>query len=817
VGDLGADIKHALHMFIKNPGFTIAVVAALALGIGADTAIFSVVNTVLLKPLTYPEPDRIVQILLTGPGGEGPGASATKLHVWQDQTSVFSDVAGYDGGGGMNLTGAIPEQVHGQHVTEQYFRVFGAPFVLGRGFSKQEDLPHGGNVVVISNGLWKRKFGGDRDVVGKSISIANLPYTVVGVTGPDFDTDPASDLWIPYQFDPNTSDQAHYFVAAARMKPGITLSQVQAQLKVAALEFDRKYPGVNERGGFDAQLLKDSVVSDVRSSLLVLIGAVTFVLLIACANVANLLMVRAAGRSREFAIRAALGAGRARIIRQLLTESVLLAITGGILGLVLGVTGVHALLAASPGDIPRSGENGAGVGLDWRVALFTMGISVVTGILFGLIPALGASKPDLSSSMKESSRGSGSSLRHNKMRSLLVVSEVSLALVLLVGASLLIRTFIALRAVDPGFNAHNVLTMEMALNGPRFEKTAGVAQVMRDGRQRLLATPGVVTAAATNALPLVGGFGLPFSIVGKPPTDGPYTGGAGYMSVTPGYFDAFKIPIVRGRDFTDNDTGGAQGVAIINQAMAKQFWKNGENPVGQQIVIGHGVGPEFEEPARLIVGVVGDVRDGGLNRDPRPLMITPLAQMTDGLTELNSKVAPLTWVIRTQFEPHQLATVASDVLRQASGGIPVARVRSMDEVVVRSTARQDFNMLLLTIFGASALILAAIGIYGLMAYSVQQRTQEIGIRMAMGADRGRITKMVVWQGMRLALVGVVVGLGAAFGLTKLVASLLFGVKQWDPVVFVAVPVVLSAVALFAVWLPAMRASKLNPMEALRTE
>jgi len=803
-------------MFVKNPGFTIAVVAALALGIGADTAIFSVVNTVLLKPLSYPEPDRIVQLLCTGPDGEGACGSATKLHVWQNQTSVFQDVAGYDFGGGMNLTGTVPEQVHGVHVTEQYFRVFGAKFIQGRGFTPDEDRPHGGNVTVISGGLWKRKFGGDPNIVGKTISLANLPYTVVGVTSPDFDTDPVADLWVPYQFDPNTKDQAHYFVAAGRMRPGITLSQVQAQLRLAAVEFNRKYPGINQRGGFDAQLLKDSVVSDIRSSLLVLIGAVSFVLLIACANVANLLMVRAAGRSREFAIRAALGAGRARIIRQLLTESVLLALAGGLLGLVLGFSGVRALLAVSPGDIPRIGEDGVRVGLDWRVALFTLGISILTGVLFGLIPALGASKPDLSSSMKESSRGSGSSLKHNKMRSLLVVSEVSLALILLVGASLLIRTFVALREVDPGFNAHNVWTAEMALNGPQFEKTAGVAQVVRNARERLNAVPGVITAAATNSMPLGGGFGLPFIIVGKP-LNGPATGGAGWMAVSPGYFDAFKIPLVRGRDFTDSDTAGSQGVALINEAMAKEFWKNGENPVGQQIIIGKGVGPEFEEPARLIVGIVGDVRDGGLNRNPGSKMVVPLAQMTDGLTELNSKVAPISWVVRTRLDPHQMTTTLTDQLRQASGGFPVARIRSMEEVVVRSTARQDFNMLLLTIFGGSALVLAAIGIYGLMAYSVQQRTQEIGIRMAMGADRGRITKMVVWQGMRLTLVGVVVGLGAAFGLTHLIASLLYGVKDWDPAVFISVPLILSAVALFAVWLPALRASKLNPMEALRTE
>jgi len=326
----------------------------------------------------------------------------------------------------------------------------------------------------------------------------------------------------------------------------------------------------------------------------------------------------------------------------------------------------------------------------------------------------------------------------------------------------------------------------------------------------------VITAAATNSMPLGGGFGLPFIIVGKP-LNGPATGGAGWMAVSPGYFDAFKIPLVRGRDFTDSDTAGSQGVALINEAMAKEFWKNGENPVGQQIIIGKGVGPEFEEPARLIVGIVGDVRDGGLNRNPGSKMVVPLAQMTDGLTELNSKVAPISWVVRTRLDPHQMTTTLTDQLRQASGGFPVARIRSMEEVVVRSTARQDFNMLLLTIFGGSALVLAAIGIYGLMAYSVQQRTQEIGIRMAMGADRGRITKMVVWQGMRLTLVGVVVGLGAAFGLTHLIASLLYGVKDWDPAVFISVPLILSAVALFAVWLPALRASKLNPMEALRTE
>jgi putative ABC transport system permease protein len=550
--------------------------------------------------------------------------------------------------------------------------------------------------------------------------------------------------------------------------------------------------------------------------LLVLVGAVSFVLLIACANVANLLLVRATGRKREFAIRAAMGAGRGRIIRQLLTESMLLSLFGGILGLILGFGGVRALLAVSPGGIPRIGENGAGVGIDWRVLGFTLGVSLLTGIIFGLFPALSASSPDLNSTLKESSNRAGTGFRQSIARSLLVITEVWLAVVLLIGAALLIRTFIALRGVNPGFNAHNVLTMEMSLTGDRFTKTAGVAQMVRDGRERLNAIPGVETSASTCCLPLEGGFGLPFIVVGRPLGKDPATGGAGWMNVSPGYFDVFRIPILRGRDFTDQDVAGAPGVVIINQAMAKKFWPK-ENPVGQQIIIGKGVGPEFEEPPRQIVGIVGDIHDGGLNRDPRPIMIIPQAQVLDGITALNARIGPVVWLVRTRTDPHQFISTVTEQLRQASGGFPVARVRTMEEVVVHSTAREDFNMLLLTIFGASALVLAAIGIYGLMAYSVQQRTQEMGIRMALGADRAKIRNLVVRHGMTLALIGVVIGVGAAFGLTRLLATFLFGVKMYDPTVFVTVPVILSAVALAAVWFPATRASKLDPMQALRVE
>jgi predicted permease len=816
MSDFLSDLRYAFRMLVANPAFTITAIAALALGIGANTAIFTVVNTVLLKPLSYPDPDRIVQLMNITPDGNWPGASPTKFNNWRAQTSVLQDVAAYDfGGPGFNLTGAVPEQVHGLHVSEAYFRLFGAPVILGRTFTPQEDSPNGGHVVVISYGLWQRKFGGNSKIVGTALSLGNEPYTIVGVIGQQFPADPPADIWLPFQIDPNSTNQGHYFMAAARLKPGVTLAQANAQLKLAYGEFKRRWTLADPKSSFGVQPLRDSIVADARSSLFVLLGAVGFVLLIACANVANLLLVRATGRKREFAIRAAMGAGRVRIIRQLLTESIVLSVTGGVLGLILGYAGVRALLAVSPANLPRVGENGAAVSLDWRILLFTLGVSLVTGILFGLFPAIGASRPDLNTTLKESSNRSGTGFRQTIGRSLLVISEVSLALVLLIGAALLIRTFIALRHVDPGFDAHNVLTMEMSLTGDRFQKTAAVAQLSLEGRQRVNAIPGVEASASTCCLPLEGGFGLPFDIVGRPHGKDPNTGGAGWTNTSPGYFTVFRIPL-RGRDFTDRDTAAAPGVVIINETMAKKYWPR-QDPIGQQIIIGHNVGPQFEEPARQIIGVSGDIRDGGLNRDPQPVMIVPQAQVKDDITALNAGIGPVVWIVRTHGDPHQSISAVSEQLRQASGGFPVARVRPMTEVVANSTAREDFNMLLLTIFGASALVLAAIGIYGLMAYTVQQRTQEMGIRMALGADRARIRSLVVWHGMRLALVGVVIGIAAAFGLTRFIASFLFGVKTWDPMVFVTVPVLLSAVALLAVWMPATRASRLDPQKALRIE
>ncbi|MGB9417552.1 MAG: FtsX-like permease family protein, partial [Acidobacteriaceae bacterium] len=551
--------------------------------------------------------------------------------------------------------------------------------------------------------------------------------------------------------------------------------QANAQLKLAADQFRRTYGpmAMGPQDGFGVQSLQEWMVGDTRRSLWVLMGAVGFVLLIACANVANLMLVRASGRRRELATRAALGAGRGQIVRQLLTESLALSLTGGVLGLVLGAVGVRLLLAMATG-MPRIGEGGSAVTPDWHVLLFTFGMSVLTGILFGLAPAISASRPNLVAALNESSSRSGVGFRSGKLRSALVVSEMALALILVIGAALLIRTFMKLEAVNPGYDTRNVLTMAMSISGDRFQKTAGVAQLVRDGTDKLTALPGVTNAATACCLPLDGGFGLGFNIVGRSNGSDPITGGGGYVTVSWNYFNTFKIPLLRGRMFTEQDNGAAPGVVIINEALAKQYWPKGKgDPLKDRLEIGPGMGPNFKEQPRQIIGIVGDTRSRALDSPPDPMMYTPIAQMPDGMTALNSRIAPLMWIVRTQAEPHSLANPMAEALRVASDGLPVAHIRTMDEIVVLNTSRQRFNMLLLTIFGASALLMAAIGIYGLMAYSVQQRTQEMGIRMALGAQASHIRNMVIRQGMVLALIGVAIGIAGAFGLTRFLASFLF--------------------------------------------
>jgi predicted permease len=820
MADLLTDARRSLRMFWQTPGFTLAAVAALALGIGANTAIFSIVNAVLLKPVPFPDVNRIVVFQTVQPEGGFSAGSPAKFAHWRRQTGVVQDVSAYRSNV-VNLTGeGFPEQVRASQVSSSYFRLFGAPIYRGRTFSAEEERPGGERVAVLSYALWTRRFGADPRVLGKTISLSGDPYVVVGILAPTFDVSelgPTPDLWIPFQLDPHSADQGHYFDVAGRLKPGVTLEQANAQLKLSADEYKRRFPNsLQNNTWFGVQTLRDELVAQVRPTLWLLLGAVSFVLLIACANVANLLLVRATSRSREIAIRAAIGAGRGRIIRQLLTESVLLSLAGGVLGLFVGVLGIRALLSVNTAGLPRVGEAGMLVTIDWRVLVFTLLVSVATGILFGLIPALHASRADLSSTLKESSGRSGTGFRQNKTRSVLVVAEVALALILLVGAALLVRTAVALRTVDPGFDAGHVLTMRMSMSGPKFQTSESVELTVRQGVERLRALPGIEEASATCCVPLENGYGLQFVIVGRPLTDGPFHGGAGWFTVSPGYFEVFRIPVRKGRTFNERDTSRAPAVAVINEAMAKQYWPKGD-PLRDRLVIGRGVMREFaDEPERQIIGIVANVRDGGLNNEPQPAMYVPQAQVPDPVTVLNAGIVPMAWVIRTRGTPYAMSAPAQEALRQVTG-LPVSEVRTMDEVVERSTSRQRFNMWLMTVFGGTALLLAAIGIYGLMAYSVEQRTQEIGIRLALGASGTQVRRMVVGQGALLAGVGLVVGLASAFGLSRLIASFLYGVQAWDPLVFTVAPAILALVALVAAWIPARRASHVDPIQALRYE
>jgi putative ABC transport system permease protein len=817
------DLKQTLRIFVQSPAFTLAAIAALTLGIGANTAIFSVVNAVLLKPVALPDPDRVVVFMNVSPRGGGPAASPAKFLHYRQQDQVVQDVSAFNTGV-INFTGSgFPEQLRSGRVTADFFKLTSPPMVLGRTFIPEEDLPNGPRVTVLSKRLWESRFNSDPSVVGKSISLGGEPYTIVGVLG-DFDFrefGPTPQVWVLFQFDPNSADQGHYFQAIGRLKPGVTLQQADARLSASAADYRAKFPnGIGPQGSFGVRPIREVIVgAETRRSLLVYGGAVSFVLLIACANVANLLLVRATGRRREIAIRAAIGGSRGRIIRQLLTESVVLSLAGGAIGLFVGWAGIRALLSINTAGLPRVGENGSLVGLDWMVVAFTLAVSLLTGLIFGLIPALQSSKSDLTSTLKESAGRSGTGFKQNKVRSVLVVVEVALALVLLIGSALLIRTAVALGHVDPGFDTHNVLTMQMSMKGAQFERAEAVEQVVRNGSEQLKVIPGVVEASATCCVPLQGGYGLAFLIVGRPlaaDSQGPYHGGAGWATVSPGFFEVFKIPVRKGRTFNERDTSTSTPVVLINEAMARQYWPSAD-PLNDRLLIGKGVMREFAaEGERQIVGVIADTRSDGLDSEPQPQVWIPQAQVPDAANALNVSLTPVSWVVRTQVAPQSLANAIRDQLQKTTG-LPVSDVRSMDEIAALSVSRQKFNMWVMSVFGGCALLLAAIGIYGLMAYSVEQRTQEIGIRLALGAQATQVRRMVVRQGMLLAIVGVVIGLVAAFGLARLITTFLFGVTARDPLVFIGVPALLAAVAFFSVWLPARRASQVDPLIALRYE
>lgn len=825
------DTIHAVRLMRRESAFTAVAIATLTIGIGAHTAIFSLVNAVVLRPLQTADADRIVRFIRTIPTGTSSQASLPLASVWLQQRDVFEDVSAHRLDL-INLTGrSAPEQIPTARVTKDFFHLFGAPLAVGRTFSADEDRPGGGHVAVLGYGLWVRQFGASAEVIGRTVSLGSEPYIIIGVLGPGFDSgqfDQVPDVWLPLQLDPNTRDVGgEWCFVSARLKPETTIETASARLAASLAEYRKVNPQADPRLSFSVQPIRDAIVGNMASSLRVLEAAVGLLLLIACANVANLLLIRGTGRAREMAVRAAIGADRGRLIRQLVTESLLLAVGGSVCGLVLGFGGIRALLAAYPGQnptilgnngvaIPRIGEHASAVTIDWRVVMFTIGASLVVSVMAGLLPALHASRVDLQLGLKRTGGGTGGGRRQTQVRGILVGAEVALALMLLVGASLLIRTSLALRAISPGFVTERVLTMRMSLSGTPFETRAGIERLTRDGISRILAIPGVESASTTCCMPLETVWQLPFVVQGRPLT-GRFHAFAGWTFVSPGYFDVFKIPILRGRDFTERDDASAPGVVIINQEMARRIWPT-TDPFNDRLLIGRAIRPDYEkDPVRQVIAIVGDVHDESLRVKPRPAMYVPVAQVPDGVTALNVRLLPIVWVARTKSEPHSLASAVEKGLQDVSGGLPVTRVRSMDQVVSESTARARFDMLLMTVFAGSALLLAAVGVYGLMAYSVAQRTQEMGIRLALGARPDQVWRMVIAHGMRPALAGIAAGTVASWMLARILANLLFGVSPRDPAIFVAVPLVFAAISLLAVWLPAVRAARIAPMNALRYE
>ncbi len=819
-----SDVRYAARAVFKNPRFTLVAVAALALGIGANAATFSVVSAVLLQPLPYPEASRLVRVCREFQSNPQCVTSIPKYMTWA-RAQAFDAIAAYDfEAPGLNLSGGDrPEQIKGIHVSANYFRVFGAIPLIGRTFNAEEDRPGGPRVVVVSQRLWQSHFAGDPQIVGKSIALNGDSYTVVGVLPPRFRSDPAADVYIPLQADPNSTNQGHFLGAAARLKPGVTIEQARAEMRILGDQFRTANPrwmGSTEQAGVFRML--DIAVGNVRPALLILLGAVGLVLLIACANVANLLLARAAGRQREIAIRVAIGAGRAQIVRQLLFESLLLAFVGAAAGLAVGVWGARLLLALSPGDLPRNEALASSsfwtALVDWRLLAFTVGISVVTAILFGLAPALQLARPDLGLILKEGSGTRGSTNRRAaRTRSGLVIAETALAMTLLVAATLLIRTFVALHDVRPGFDPRGVLTLQTYLAGSKYETTSRVEVLKRAVIERLEALPGVDVAATAISLPTEGGVDLPFRVEGRPLQGSDlYHGDENWRSISPAYFRALSIPVLRGRVFEDRDAAGAAPVVIVNNAFAKKHFPAAD-PLGQRITIGKGLGPEFEDPTRQIVGIVGDVRENGLDSDAPPLMYVPNAQMSDALTQLGNSLIPARWIIKTSGTLSGLPQAIQEAFQAVDPGLPIADIRPMNQVIAHSIARQNFNMVLLTIFGAIALVLAAVGVYGLMSYSVEQATHDIGVRLALGAGRGDILSLVLADGMKLTGAGLVIGTAAAFAASRLLSKMLYGVSSGDPATYVIVVGALGAIALIACYLPARRAVRVDPIVALRQE
>jgi putative ABC transport system permease protein len=800
------DLRYAVRLLIKKPAFTVIVVAALALGIGANTAIFSVVNSILLRPLPYRDPSRLVMIWMNNKrmNVDEDIHSYPNYVDYRDQNQVFESMAAYSGVS-LNLVGAAePERVIGAAATASLFEVLGVEPQMGRVFTAEEEQIGRDKVVVLSYGLWRRRFGKDPNILGQNIQVSDVSRTVIGVMPPSFKyPHKDAEIWVPLAVDENrrAARGSFAYYAIGRLKPGVSIDQARAEMGSLASNFERQYPAILEGLGVNLVPLHQQVTSRVRPALLVLLGTVAIVLLIACANVANLLLARAAGREREIAIRTALGASRVRLIRQLLTESSLMALAGGTAGLLIAKWGLSVLIALSPEDIPRLDQ----IGIDGRVLGFTLLVSLVTGLLFGLVPALQASKPDLNESLKESGRSATAGVERRRVRSALVVLEVALSLVLLIGAGLMIKSFSRLQKVDLGFNPDRLVSMNIQLSRTKYEGPKAAA-FFRQLIDRVGAMPGVESAGAISAIFI---DALPnstnFTVEGKPPFPTAEQIETPVDLVTPTYFRTMGIALLKGREFTEQDGLETQPVAMINDTFARRFWP-GEDPIGRRFKFGDS---GSDTPWMTIVGVVGDMRRTGLDVDVRCETFLPYTQ--------RRFVGFLSLVVRAKSDPGTIATAVRDLVWSLDPNQPVSHIRTMDQLLEGMMAQRRLNMVLFALFGGVALVLAAVGVYGVISYSVTQRTHEIGIRMALGADRADVLRLIVLNGMMLVIVGVAIGLLAAAALTRLMTALLFGVSATDPITFVAVSGILLGVALAACFVPALKAIRVDPMIALRYE
>jgi putative ABC transport system permease protein len=798
---LWQDLRYGTRILLKKPGFTSIAVLTLALGIGANTAIFSVVNAVLLQPLPYGDPDRLVWMWGNiRNGGNRASVSPPDFLDYRAQNSVFEHFgASFTVDSSVNLTGSDePERLTSRLVTANYFDVLGVRPLYGRAFTAEEE--HFGRhlVVVLSYGLWQRRLGADQAIVGREITINNEPYTVVGVMPPDFRPPLSAELWGPMPLDhPGMkAREAHFLRPIGKLKAGVTLAEAQSEMDAIARRLEEQYPTSNTGWSLLLVPLRERMIGNRRPALLVLFGAVAFVLLIACANVANLMLVRAVSRRKEMALRAALGASRWRIARQMLTESLLIALAGGMLGFLLSASGIDLLVAFSAGNLPPT----ARISMDAAVLAFTVGISALTGILFGLAPALQMLKVNLNESLKAEGRGGAESCERNRTRNLLVVMETAIAVVLLVGAGLLIRSLIRLQNVHPGFDAENVLTLRIDLSQKKYDKPEKTAAFFSQLETRVAALPGVEAVGMTTELPLSGQPNdLGFTVAGRPPVRSNEGYGADFRRVNRQLFQAMRIPLLRGRHFTKQEVSAGAPVLIVSESLARAVFPN-EEPLGQRLLTSP------TDPPREIIGIVGDVSHRGLNLQKRATMYLPIhATIWKNL------------VIRTTADPLSLASAVRREIKALDPELSLANVKPLEQLVYESVAEPRYRTTLLGLFAAVALLLAAIGLYGVLAYAVTNRTHEIGIRMALGAQARDVLRLVIGHGIKLALIGVVLGLGAALALTQLMKTLLFDVSPNDPLTFVVIALLLILVALVACWIPARRATKVDPMIALRCE